>query len=545
MSSTRPRSARRQPPPPPPKKSHVGLIILIIVIILVVIAIIIIIILVLRARNSGKCTTNANCPTGKVCSAGTCILGTACTTDANCGTGQICNTTSSICVAGCTSNAGCGTGTICTSGQCVSGCVNNAGCATGQVCTSGHCVVGTSCTSASDCSGSTPACVSGTCVQCAGTTDTTSCPAASPICTAGNTCTQCATSTDCSGNPIYSTQALNVCNSGSCIGCLTNTDCTGTATCVSGTCCNKTAPTISPSIASTLPTTGTSKAGTFTGSFTYVQNPTGVKYQVLVGLVIADATFSIVGTTMTVTSFDTTQYPIAVGQYIYAPGVTGLPMITALGTGTGGAGTYTIDTAQTVASVAGGTMYKYYTTPTAQNSGLSPQTFTISNADLGHGIEPGTTYFFGIQMTVICGSTNTIVSSNWANVTTPNPSSGIYPLDANFPNPPDGLWITSSTTGWLCQNIPSGYTDPTVQMWISKWTHNNNALMGILPGTFKNTAVNKVSQVQDPVNSLNGPGWLLNSGSGSAGSGVTFYLGFNPWGPMNYYGWNYYTVTTQ
>jgi hypothetical protein len=264
---------------------------------------------------------------------------------------------------------------------------------------------------------------------------------------------------------------------------------------------------------------------------------------VLVGLPIADLTFSIVGTTMTVSVFDTTQYPLAVGQYINAPGITGLTSIVALGTGTGGVGTYTVDTSQTLASVAGISLYKYYISPAAVNSGASPQTFTITNTNLGNGIEPGTAYYFGIQLTVTCGSTTNVLNSSWASVVTAAPTSGLFPLDGTFPNAPDGLWITSSTTGYLCQSIPAGYADTAVQIWLSKWTNNNNALMGILPGTSKNISVNKVSSVTDPISFLSGPGWVLNSGSGSAGSGTVFHTGFNPWGPSSYYGWHTFSVT--
>jgi hypothetical protein len=58
------------------------------------------------------------------------------------------------------------------------------------------------------------------------------------------------------------------------------------------------------------------------------------------------ATASVSGTTMTVTG---TAAGIAVGQVVTGPGVANGTMITALGTGTGGAGTYTVSPSQTVA----------------------------------------------------------------------------------------------------------------------------------------------------------------------------------------------------
>lgn len=59
-------------------------------------------------------------------------------------------------------------------------------------------------------------------------------------------------------------------------------------------------------------------------------------------------TASISGTTMTVTAV--ASGTIRVGQVIKGTGVTSLTMITALGTGSGGTGTYTVSASQTVAS---------------------------------------------------------------------------------------------------------------------------------------------------------------------------------------------------
>lgn len=60
-------------------------------------------------------------------------------------------------------------------------------------------------------------------------------------------------------------------------------------------------------------------------------------------------TGAISGTTLTVSAF-TSGDPIAVGMTISGTGVTSATTITALGTGTGGAGTYTVSTSQTVSS---------------------------------------------------------------------------------------------------------------------------------------------------------------------------------------------------
>ena len=62
----------------------------------------------------------------------------------------------------------------------------------------------------------------------------------------------------------------------------------------------------------------------------------------------AQVTGSISGTTLTVTAV--TSGTLYVGQTIQGTGVTALTIITALGTGSGGAGTYTVSTSQTVSS---------------------------------------------------------------------------------------------------------------------------------------------------------------------------------------------------
>ena len=62
----------------------------------------------------------------------------------------------------------------------------------------------------------------------------------------------------------------------------------------------------------------------------------------------ATVTASISGTTMTVTAV--TSGVLSVGQQVYGTGVSQLTKITALGTGTGGTGTYTVSISQTVAS---------------------------------------------------------------------------------------------------------------------------------------------------------------------------------------------------
>lgn len=88
---------------------------------------------------------------------------------------------------------------------------------------------------------------------------------------------------------------------------------------------------------------------------TIAQLRTALATNALIETFAAGPTFtaSISGTTMTVSAF-ASGTPLAVGQTVFGAGVTGAPTITAQGTGTGGAGTYTLSVSQTVASEAMG-----------------------------------------------------------------------------------------------------------------------------------------------------------------------------------------------
>lgn len=90
--------------------------------------------------------------------------------------------------------------------------------------------------------------------------------------------------------------------------------------------------------------TGTGGIGTYTINL----SQTVSSRQMNSTAVAAKVTGSISGTTLTVTAV--TSGTLYVGQTIQGTGVTALTIITALGTGSGGAGTYTVSTSQTVAS---------------------------------------------------------------------------------------------------------------------------------------------------------------------------------------------------
>ena len=84
------------------------------------------------------------------------------------------------------------------------------------------------------------------------------------------------------------------------------------------------------------------------GTYTINLSQTVASRQMNSTAVAAKVTGSITATTLTVTAV--TSGTLYVGQTIQGTGVTALTIITALGTGSGGAGTYTVSTSQTVSS---------------------------------------------------------------------------------------------------------------------------------------------------------------------------------------------------
>ena len=120
-------------------------------------------------------------------------------------------------------------------------------------------------------------------------------------------------------------------------------------------------------------------AGDFVSGYRYTVKSVGTTNWVAIGAnPTATVTAEIDGTTLTVTAV--TDGALAVGSYVSGTGVTAGTRITALGTGTGGTGTYTVSTSQTVAST---TIYGQPvpgTTFTASDVGSGTGTATKSNA---------------------------------------------------------------------------------------------------------------------------------------------------------------------
>lgn len=164
---------------PPPKKSKTGLIILIVVIIVVVLAVGITIAIILWRRSQSSSSGGGGGGGGTI----------KCSTNTDCPSGKVCNTSTGVCVA-CVANSDCPSGTpVCNNGTCVE-CTTSANCTDPiqPVCSANVCV---DCTTDAECSGNTHYaslghnfCQNKSCVECKVDTDCTA-PAA---CVTGACC---------------------------------------------------------------------------------------------------------------------------------------------------------------------------------------------------------------------------------------------------------------------------------------------------------------------------------------------------------------------
>ena len=177
----------------------------------------------------------------------------------------------------------------------------------------------------------------------------------------------------------------------------------------------------------------------------------------------ANAVFtgSISSTTLTVSSVSTGT--IAVGQSVYGVGVTAETVITALGTGTGGVGTYTVDVSQTVsarnlnstatgatftATIAGTTMTvsavasgSIYLGQTIQGAGVTAGTVVTA---LGSGTGGTGTYTVSVASTVAVGVT-------------------MYAINFSVLPQTDGAFSGANTVDVMDNYIV--YNNPTTQQW--------------------------------------------------------------------------------
>lgn len=115
-----------------------------------------------------------------------------------------------------------------------------------------------------------------------------------------------------------------------------------------------------------------------TDALAYVHGTGATAYQSVTSTVNAASSCAISGTTLTITTMTTGQ--VAVGQQVNGPGVTANTFITALGSGAGLTGTYTVNNSQTV---AGATALTF--TPNTPGDALCAAGSQYSNLELDRG----------------------------------------------------------------------------------------------------------------------------------------------------------------
>lgn len=94
--------------------------------------------------------------------------------------------------------------------------------------------------------------------------------------------------------------------------------------------------------------TGTGYAGTYQTNLTNVTLPTPIAAEAMTGTTVAPSAAAFTGiitTTGVLTVSSVTSGELSVGQVLYGTTITPNPVVTALGTGTGGTGTYTLNQA--------------------------------------------------------------------------------------------------------------------------------------------------------------------------------------------------------
>jgi len=184
------------------------------------------------------CSQDSDCPQGDVCKSNQCVAPTkqpgglvACTKDADCGSGQQCVGTGTWaqCTAKsnvCQYSSECAQGDVCADGECLTDCSKGQTCPSGTACTKGVCIpnAGSQCTSDAQCSGSTPKCEDGSCVaQCDPNAQPDTC-GAGYYCNAGACVVDTRPKPDCGNNAQCA--ANQVCLDGFCrYSCSTDLDC--------------------------------------------------------------------------------------------------------------------------------------------------------------------------------------------------------------------------------------------------------------------------------------------------------------------------------
>lgn len=171
-------------------------------------------------------------------------------------------------------------------------------------------------------------------------------------------------------------------------------------------------------------------------------------------------TASTSGTTLTVSNM--TSGSIAVGQALFGVGITQATVITGLGTGTGGVGTYTINISQTVASegmnsaTVGAIITGAISTTTLTVSGVTSGSLSIGQTIQGSGVTSGTII---TALGTGTGGTGTYTVNRSQTVG----SSTLYALNWTVIPSTDGAFEGASSVDIVDNYFV--YNDPDTQQW--------------------------------------------------------------------------------
>jgi len=178
----------------------------------------------------------------------------------------------------------------------------------------------------------------------------------------------------------------------------------------------------------------------------------------------ASVTGSISGTVLTVSAV--TSGTLVVGQTLFGDGITDNTVITALGTGTGGVGTYNINNSQTVGSIAISAIGVFRNTPLTGGSGSGATAnliVTSGQVTFVSVVEPGVGYAVGDSLSATLGGSSNGIATISAITGGTNYTNGTYTLVPITGGTGTGAVATvvvsgNAVTSVTFTNAGSGYT---------------------------------------------------------------------------------------
>jgi hypothetical protein len=178
----------------------------------------------------------------------------------------------------------------------------------------------------------------------------------------------------------------------------------------------------------------------------------------------ANAVFtgSISGTTLTVTSVSSGT--IAINQSLYGIGITAETVITALGTGTGGTGTYTINNSQTVAAeVMNSTAVGAVFTATSSGTALTVSSVTSGTIYIGQTVESANMANGTIITAFVSGTSGGAGVYTISQANTIASGETMYAINFSVLPSTDGAFSGANTVDVMDNYIV--YNNPTTQQW--------------------------------------------------------------------------------